>query len=164
MGTYSRSDSSLPPDADAGVAELFAVERDGMVRLATLLVDSVAVAEDVVQDAFVAVRARWDVIDEPGAYLRTTVVNGCSAVLRRRAVEDRFRRDIPEPATEVLPTRLIELRDALGCLSERQRVVVVLGYFVDISDDEIAQVLEARPSTVRSLRRRALRILRKELS
>lgn len=164
MGTYSRSESSPHPDADTGIAELFVVERDGMVRLATLLVDSVAVAEEVVQDAFIAVRARWDVIDEPGAYLRTTVVNGCSAVRRRRRVEDRFQHDLPDLAPETLPTRLVELRNALECLSERQRVVVILGYFVDITDDEIAHTMSVRPSTVRSLRRRALQLLRKELS
>lgn len=85
MGTFSRSESGPVPDADAGVAELFAAEREGMVRMATLLVESAAMAEEIVQDSFIAVRERWNEIDRPGAYLRTTVVNGCSASLRRRA-------------------------------------------------------------------------------
>ena len=58
---------------------------------------------------------------------------------------------------------LLELRDALGRLGERQRAVVVLRYFADLPDVEIAEVLGCRPSTVRSLVRRALRVLRKEL-
>ena len=164
MGTFSRSESGSAPDVDAGFAELFAVERDGMVRMATLLVDSVALAEEIVQESFIAVRERWDRIDRPGAYLRTTVVNGCSTALRRRTVEEHFRHSIPEPTFELLPTRLVELREALGSLTERQRVVVVLRYFVDVSDHEIAQLMEVRPSTVRSLTRRALSVLRKELS
>ncbi len=164
MGTFSRSESGPVPDADADLAELFASERTGMVRMATLLVDSPAIAEEIVQESFIAVRERWDEIDRPGAYLRTTVVNGCSAVLRRRSVEERFQRGLQEPPFEQLPTRLVELREALGCLSERQRVVVVLRYFVDVSDHDIAQLMQVRPSTVRSLRRRALSVLRKELS
>jgi RNA polymerase sigma factor (sigma-70 family) len=164
MGTFSRSESGPVPDADASLAELFASEREGMVRMATLLVDSAAMAEEIVQESFIAVRERWDEIDRPGAYLRTTVVNGCSAALRRRSVEERFQRGLQEPRFELLPTRLVELREALGCLSERQRVVVVLRYFVDVSDHDIAHQIEVRPSTVRSLRRRALSVLRKELS
>lgn len=135
-----------------------------MVRLGTLLVGSVAIAEEIVQEAFIAVRARWEDVDRPGAYLRTTVVNGCSAVLRRRSLEDRVQSARPEPVDAVLPTQLIELRDALERLSDRQRIVMVLRYFVDVSDREIARTMEIRPSTVRSLRRRALVVLRKELS
>ena len=55
------------PDYQADVARLFAVERVPMVHLATLLVGSVAVAEEVVQEAFVSVNKRWDKIDRPGA-------------------------------------------------------------------------------------------------
>ena len=61
------------------------------------------------------------------------------------------------------PMALLELRDALGRLGERQRAVVVLRYFADLPDVKIAEVLGCRPSTVRSLVRRALRVLRKEL-
>lgn len=151
-------------DVEQQVADLFAIEREPMVRLATLLVGSGAVAEEVVQDAFLAVDGRWAEIERPGAYLRTTVVNGCRAVLRRREVEQRHRETMAEPAVEELPTRLVELRDALDRLSERQRVVIVLRYFADLRDAEIAEVLACRPATVRSLARRALVGLRKELS
>lgn len=134
-----------------------------MLRMATLLVGSAAVAEEIVQDAFVVVSRRWSSLDRPGAYLRTTVVNGCAQVLRRRDAEGRaLAARLPAPEVE-LPSRLIELRDALDRLDERQRILVVLRYFVDIPDDEIADVLGVRPSTVRSLAHRALKVLRKEL-
>lgn len=147
-----------------GLAALFAEERDGLTRMATVLVGSHAVAEEVVQDAFVSVGARWDSIDRPGAYLRTTVVHGCAAVLRRREIESRHAGRTPNDRSVELPSHLVELRDALDHLTERQRIVVVLRYFVDVSDDEIAQTLGVRPSTVRSLNRRALAVLRRELS
>ncbi len=149
--------------AEDGVSLLFAQERQPMVRMATLMVGSAAVAEEVVQDAFSVVSQRWGSLVRPGAYLRQTVVNGCAQVLRRRSVEDRYARLESVPDSVEIPTRLLEIRDALDRLSERQRIVVVLRYFVDISDGEIAEVLGVRPATVRSLARRALAALRKEL-
>lgn len=134
-----------------------------MVRLATLLVGSHHVAEEIVQDSFAAVDQRWESIDRPGAYLRTVVVNGCRAVLRRRELERRHDGAGAVEEVDHLPTRLVELRDALDRLSDRQRVVVVLRYFVDLPDAEIAEALRCRPATVRSLARRALAKLREEL-
>ena len=138
------------------------VERMPMVRLAALLVGSRAIAEEVVQDAFASVAERWDGLDRPGGYLRTAVVNGCAQVLRRRSVEDRHRPVTLEIPDEI-PERLIDLRSALDRLSNRQRIVVVLRYYADVPDDEIARTLDVRPSTVRSLAHRALSALRKEL-
>ena len=134
-----------------------------MLRLAVLLVDSAQIAEEVVQDAFEAVGERWGTLERPGGYLRTCVVNGCRAVLRRRELERRVTVVGAEP-TAVLPDHLVELRDALDRLGERQRIVIVLRYFVDLPDDEIATVLACRPATVRSLAHRALAVLREELS
>ena len=156
------------PDGDwpalASFAALYERERVPMLRLATLLVGSVETAEEMVQDGFAAVDQRWDHLDRPGAYLRTTVVNGCRAVLRKRVLERRYFAETMEPGVMEAPDRLFELRDALDRLSERQRVVIVLRYFVDVGDEEIAATLECRPATVRSLARRALAVLREELS
>ncbi|MSZ78312.1 MAG: hypothetical protein F2667_14500, partial [Actinobacteria bacterium] len=69
------------------ITELYAAHRLSLVRLAILLVDDQASAEDVVQDAFAALLARADGIQEPAAalgYLRTSVVNGSRSALRRR--------------------------------------------------------------------------------
>lgn len=133
-----------------------------MVRLAALMVGSRAIAEEIVQDAFASVSERWDGLHRPGGYLRTAVVNGCAQALRRRSVEDRHR--MVEPAVpDEIPERLIELRSALDRLTDRQRIVVVLRYFADLSDREIARALDVRPATVRSLAHRALNALRREL-
>ena len=160
MGNAPSEQKPIVPD----VSSLFATERMPMLRMATLMVGSHAVAEEIVGDAFAVVAERWDSLERPGGYLRTTVVNGCAQALRRRATEDRVQRLIVAPVTTELPTQLIELRDALDHLTDRQRIVVVLRYFVDIGDEEIAQVLGVRPATVRSLARRAFATLRKELS
>lgn len=145
------------------VTRLFAAERVPMVHLATLLVGSPAIAEELVQDAFVAVTRRWEDLDRPGAYLRTSVVNKCASALRRRAVEDRYRASVHERSDYGIPEQLIELREALACLSDRQRIVVVLRYFADMPDADIAETLGVRPATVRSLAHRAMGVLRKEL-
>ncbi len=162
MGEHSRPDPGDSAGNGADLEQLFLIEQVPMVRLATLMVGSRAIAEEVVQDAFASVSERWNGLERPGAYLRTVVVNGCAQTLRRRSVEDRHRPDTLEIHGEI-PERLIELRGALDRLTDRQRIVVVLRYFVDIPDEEIAQMLDVRPPTVRSLAHRALAVLRKEL-
>lgn len=142
--------------------DLYRRERRSMVRVAVLLVGSSAVAEDVVQDAFSAVSIRWDDLDTPGAYLRTSVVNGCRTVLRRREIDQRLNPPTSLAPVE-LPTDLVELREALATLPERQRTVVVLRYLLDLPDDEIAATIDCNPATVRSIAHRALARLREEL-
>jgi len=142
---------------------LFRAEHDGMVRLAVLLVGSRGLAEEIVQDSFSAVLQRWDSLDRPGAYLRTVVVNGCRMALRRRETERRHR-ELDPPLSVELPAELVELHQALTVLPDRQRIVVVLRYFADRTDSEIAETLGCRPATVRSLAHRGLVRLRKELA
>lgn len=151
-------------NSETGLAALFSAEQAAMVRMATLMVGSAAVAEEVVQDGFAQVGERWADISNPGGYLRTTIVNGCRSVLRHRKVEDRYRPSLVGPLTGEFPAQLVELRDALDRLDERQRIVVVLRYFVDIPDDDIAVIIDVQPDTVRSIAHRALVVLRKELT
>lgn len=140
---------------------LFQREYAGLVRLAYLLVDSNEVAEDCVQDAFVRVQRHWDRIDEPGAYVRTAVVNACHDHLRRRRVRRAFRPDRPRP--ETIPEPDDEVSGLLRRLSTRQRTAIVLRFYADLPDEEIAAQLGCRPATVRSLVHRGLNTLRKEL-
>ena len=149
MGEHSGPDVGNPAGDGADLGSLFLVERVPMVRLATLMVGSRAIAEEVVQDAFASVSERWNGLARPGAYLRTTVVNGCVQTLRRRSVEDRHRPDTLEIPGEI-PEGLIELRSALDRLTDRQRIMVVLRYFVDMPDEEIAQMLDVRPPRARA--------------
>jgi RNA polymerase sigma factor (sigma-70 family) len=151
--------------------QLYDTERAGLIRLAVLLTGSRAEAEEVVQDAFVAISSRVDELDQPGAYLRTTVVNRCRSLLRRRKTVETNRVVVEAhygeqtgPEDVQLPPHLGELAGALDGLNERQRAVVVLRYFLDVDDAEIADTLGIAQATVRTVARRALARLRDELS
>jgi RNA polymerase sigma-70 factor (sigma-E family) len=141
-------------------AELHAEQYAGMVRLAHLLVGSNAVAEELVQDAFLEVHRRWARIDNPAAYLRTTVVNRCRMHGRRRAVEQRY---VPDPLRVVTDPELDETWVALARLSPRRRAALVLRFYADLPEAEIADALGCRPATVRSLVHRGLQQLRELL-
>ncbi|MGO9334803.1 MAG: SigE family RNA polymerase sigma factor [Acidimicrobiales bacterium] len=139
---------------------LYRSERDRMVRMALLLVGSAADAEELVQESFVRVARARRPIDNPPAYLRTTVINLSRSHLRHLRVQRR------QPAT---PPRLIEDPELDGTwgavcrLPFRQRAVVVLRYYQDLSEAEIARLLDCRLGTVKSNLHRALARLRKEL-
>lgn len=149
----------MSPPPEPSFDELFAVERVPMTRLAYLLVGSEGVAEEVVQDAFAQVYARWAGLDRPGGYLRTCVVNGARSARRRRTRELRVVHDRPDPAA--LEAR--ELLDALGRLRPAWRAVVVLRFYGGMTQDEIAEVLGMKVGTVKSALHRALGQLREEM-
>lgn len=132
------------------------------VRLAHLLTGSNAVAEELAQDAFAQVYRRFDAIREPRTYLRATTVNTCRNWHRRHTRElDRFRRH--GATTTDVSDVVEELIDIIADLSYRQRAVVVMRYWLDLTEADIAQALECRPGTVKSLHSRALAAIRKEL-
>jgi len=137
-----------------------------MLRVATLMLGSAFDAEDVVHDAFTKVERRLDELERPGAYLRTCVVNGCRSLMRHQKVADRYRLAGRAEAevTHQLPTHLVELKDALDVLGERQRTVIILRYFVDLPDAEISEIMGVSPITIRTITHRALKILRAELA
>lgn len=143
----------------ADLAALYRERRTALVRIAYLLTSDGEAAEEIVHDAVIAVRARWEDIDEPGAYLRTAVVNGSRSWLRRQRTR-RLHRPDPAPVAELGAD---ELWDALGVLRDRERAAIVLRFYDDLTEDEIASVLACRPSTVRSLVHRGLARLRKEI-
>jgi RNA polymerase sigma-70 factor (sigma-E family) len=150
-----------PEPTDETFAAFFATEYAPMVRLALLLVDDLATAEEITQDAFVQLHRRWASgnIDNPSGYLRRCVANGGRDVQRRRGVRRRARLEIPESTEPAYR----ELDDALVRLPQRERTAVVLRYFDDLHETEIAEVLGVRPSTVRTLVRRGLNQLRREV-
>ena len=142
--------------------DLEATYRDSWValtRLAYLLCGDRAAAEEIVQDAFIAASRRWHDIANPGGYLRTAVVNGVRDRGRRNEVAERLR---PPPAEPTID-HPDELWDALGRLDQRRRSAVVLRFYLDLTDGEIAEALGCRPATVRTLIHRALRDLRREM-
>jgi RNA polymerase sigma factor (sigma-70 family) len=132
-------------------------ERYGnLVRLAYLLTGHGAIAEEIVQDAFVASHHARAQVRDPYPYVRSAVVNRCRSWGRRYQVERQHRP--PTPGTAELAAD--EMWDALDALSERQRAVIVLRFYEDLTDTRIAEILDCRPSTVRSSIRRGLQSLR----
>jgi RNA polymerase sigma-70 factor (sigma-E family) len=126
--------------------------------------------EDLVQDTLVRVAGAWRRIDKDGnplAYARTvmfrTYVSGWRA--RRRRPEWEPLVDVPDAGD---PYAAVDVRDSLrrglATLPRAQRAVLVLTYLDDLCDDDIAELLERRPATIRSLRFRGLQALRTQLA
>jgi RNA polymerase sigma factor (sigma-70 family) len=136
---------------------LFEQEYGPMVRLAFVMLGSNAAAEEAVQEAFARIQPKLRSLDHPGAYLRTVVVNECRTVHRRRRLAHREQLVIASPITEDRPH---ELADALRILNLRQRQVVVLRFYADLPETEIAELLGCRVGTVKSNLHRALARLR----
>lgn len=136
-----------------------------LTRLAYLLTRNQAVAEELVQDAFVAARKRWDRIDNPGGYLRTSVVNATRDWGRRQMVA-RKHEPTPDEAWRASTTddQPDELWDAIGRLEPDRRQAIVLRFYLDLPDEEIAEIAGCRPATVRTRIHRALRDLRREVT
>ncbi|MGH9181707.1 MAG: sigma-70 family RNA polymerase sigma factor, partial [Acidimicrobiales bacterium] len=111
----------------------------------------------LVQEAFVRLHRTWGRADQPAAYLRTTVVNRCRS-WQRRAVMERQRQPRPQ-AVVVVDAEVRELLDAVARLGPRRRAAVVLRFYADLSEADIARALRCRPGTVKSLIHRGLRQL-----
>lgn len=165
--TKRRANAGRTPDPRAtrrdALLRLYDAEHDGMVRLAHLLTGSAPTAEDVVQEAFVRVFERLDAVDEPGAYLRRTVVNLSRDHHRRRDVAERWQRRQP-PSPLGLEPELDETWQALTALPEAQRTALVLRFYVDMKVADIAAVLDLPTGTVKSQIHRGLAALSGEVT
>lgn len=152
------------------IADLYAAHRVRLVRLAVLLVDDLDTAEDVVQDVFARVQRSWRLNDSRMAlpYLQRAVVNAARSVLRRRrtarayVVPHEGPRDGPE-GSAVLAEEHREVLAAVRQLPSRQREVLVLRYWSDLSEAEIATTLGISKGTVKSTASRALAALERIL-
>jgi RNA polymerase sigma factor (sigma-70 family) len=142
---------------------LYQVHRHQAVRLAWLLSHDAALAEDVAQDAFVALYRALDRVDNPAAYLRRSVVNGVYERSRRREREQRRNRLVVAGQQVVSEGPSGGVLDAIAALPIDQRTCIVLRYWADLRDHEIADAMGIRPGTARSHLSRATSRLRKEL-
>lgn len=169
------ADAPLGPDTDTGAAltALYAAHRLALLRAAVLLVGDRDTAEDLVQDAFADMCRRWPRLrdqDRAAAYLRTAVVNRSRSALRHRGVVDRHGRRQGPPATAA-PADVAALSgetrravlDALGTLPRRQREVLVLRHYLELSEAEIADALGIRPGSVKTHASRGAAALRTRL-
>ncbi|MEU6551952.1 SigE family RNA polymerase sigma factor [Streptomyces sp. NPDC046915] len=170
------SEAVSPGAAPAGDAysfhELYHHRRLALVRMALLLVDDLPTAEDVVQDAFTALLRRHGRrlagLDDPEAYLRTSVVNTARSVLRRRRtarahVPERERHVPSADSSVLLAETHQEVIDALQRLTRRQREVLVLRYWSELTEAQIADTLGISRGTVKSTASRALDALGRQL-
>ena len=148
-------------DAGHAVAALYQVHYPALVRLAALLIPDLATAEDIVQDAFAAVHGRWHVqpdADAALAYLRWSVVHRSRSVPplgEPAAGTGEPGSGTGEPGSAVM--------SALRALSPRQREVVVLRYFADLSEAEIAAATGMSMAAVRDHAAQAMSSLQAEL-
>jgi RNA polymerase sigma factor (sigma-70 family) len=149
--------SIAAPELDA----LFRRRRVAMIRLARVLTGSMAIAEEVVQDAFVKLHEQDSRPRNPEGYLHATVVNMSRNYMRRRQLERRLA--MPDRVSFEDP-EIDELWTMVCRLPFRQRSVLALRFYEDLPEADIARVLDCRVGTVKSTLHRALRKLQKELS
>ncbi|WP_244206533.1 SigE family RNA polymerase sigma factor [Streptomyces swartbergensis] len=168
----AESFSATAAGEEHGFSELYHHRRLALVRLALLLVDDLPTAEDVVQDAFAALLhrhgRRLSGLDDPEAYLRTSVVNSARSVLRRRRTARAYiperQHHVPSADQSVLLAETHqEVINALQHLTRRQREVLVLRYWSDLTEAQIADTLGVSRGTVKSTANRALNALGRQL-
>jgi RNA polymerase sigma factor (sigma-70 family) len=149
------------PMPSSDLAALYRLQREPMIRFARLLTRSTAVAEEVVQEAFLKMHQLGEQPQNPDGYLRTTVANLAKSHLRRLRLERR----LPPPDRLALSDPEIDETWGVVCrLPFRQRAVLALRFYEDLSEADIARVLGCRPGTVKSSLHRGLSKLREELS
>jgi RNA polymerase sigma-70 factor (sigma-E family) len=163
-------DTAGQDSAGTAVGALYQAHAVSLIRLAYIMLGDRPAAEDVVQDAFCGLYRRWDRLSDPTVglyYVRSSVLNGCRTVLRRRALGRRVTLYQP-PARSAEAAALSneerqEVMRAVRALPGRQREALVLRFYLDLPDREIARAMGVRPGTVRSATHRALRALSKLL-
>jgi RNA polymerase sigma-70 factor (sigma-E family) len=157
------------PQTPRTLEDLYREHRMRFVRLAVLLVDDPATAEDVVQEAFTGLHRHWGRLRDENAalgYLRTAVVNGSRSVLRRRRTAREY---VPPHAADARSAESLAMLSAehqavvtaLGHLPRRQREVLVLRYYGGLSEAEIAEATGISRGTVKSTASRGLEAIGK---
>jgi len=150
------------PDDDA--FEDFVREHGTMlIRLAGALTGDPGFSEEAVQSALERVYVRWHRLDEPLAYTRQIVVNLCRDRGRRAARRERVglaAASMTAPDMIAVHDDRDELVRAVRALPYRQRAVVVLRFWHDLTEQQTAAALGVRPGTVKSQTSRALQRLR----
>jgi RNA polymerase sigma factor (sigma-70 family) len=151
----------LPSEAQspASFDVLFADEAEPMIRLAISLVDTRERAEEIVQDAFEKTLMAWRRLDKPGGYLRSAVINGCRSELRRRRIVRRVAEPLVDEAAASPGDS--DLLDALARLTPKRRIALTLRFYADLPEAQIAELMNVRLGTVKSLVSRGLADLRK---
>jgi RNA polymerase sigma-70 factor (sigma-E family) len=158
--------SGRPPE---DFAEFVVGSLPALLRLGHMLTGSLTAGEDLVQSALVSTLAAWPRINaegDPFGYVRRAMINGNISVWRRWGSRVHYV-DPPERAGRdegSLTADRLSVRQALGALPARQRTVLVLRYYCDLTEQEIAAEMGCQPGTVKSQAARGLAALRKQLT
>jgi RNA polymerase sigma factor (sigma-70 family) len=161
----------MDQDADGAVVALYRTHYQSLVRLATLLVQDIEVAEELVQDSFVAMHSVWRRLgdsDRALSYLYQAVVTLSRTVLRRRTVVGKIATELGPGVAAVDPVAVTELEhcavvSALQALIPRQREVLVLQYYSDLTEAETASVMRISERALRRYTAQAMSSVRAEL-
>jgi RNA polymerase sigma-70 factor (sigma-E family) len=159
-------------DRERAITDLFDAHYTRMLRVAVVLLADRAAAEDVVQDAFLALYSAWPRVrdkQEAVGYLHRSVVNAARSRLRRRSVANRFR---PPRQAEVISAEDTVLSSlvsgpvlsAMRALPPREREAVLLRHYLDLSEQQAAQALGLRTGSVKGYASRGLARLRAALN
>jgi len=158
-------------DADEALVALYTAHYRSLVRMAALLLHDTPAAEDVVQDAFVAMHGSWRRLrdtDKALAYLRQAVINRARSRLRHLKVAER-KAPAPSPDAASAEHGMLraleraEVMTALRALPTRQREVLVLRYYADLSEAQIAETMGISSGAVKSHASRGIAALRKTM-
>lgn len=155
-------DTGYPTDA---VTTLYQDYSLNLIRLAVVMLGDRAAAEDVVQEAFYGLYRRWHTLADTAkalSYVRTSVLNGSRTALRRRSRQTYESPDAPAQSAEAAVLIGEEHREVLAAIRRlpgRQREVLVLRYYLDLDEAEIARSMGISRGTVRSTTSRGLAAL-----
>ena len=155
------------PEAPESFDDFVVARGRALLRFAYVVSGDAYLAEDLVQEVLARLHRRWDKVvamQHPEAYVRTSIVRQFVSWRRRRSAREAILAEVPEPGALADPHQGVLARDQMWRLLARlpraQRAVLVLRFYCDLPDDEIAALLGCGESTVRSRASRALARLR----
>ena len=171
MSAVALGDRVARRSTDDEVAELFASEYGGLVRMAWLLLGDHGASEEVVQDAFVKLHSGWRRVREPEkapAWLRSAVLNGARSRLRHQRVRGRHLEPVPQPvpspeAGAIASDEHRRVVAALRRLPARQREALVLKFYLELSEAETAAAMAVSTGSVKTHVHRGLAALQATL-
>jgi RNA polymerase sigma-70 factor (sigma-E family) len=167
----SRQPGAAPPGEEAmpqarqAVTALYQAHALGLTRLAVVMLGDRPAAEDVVQEAFCGLYRRWHKLSDTEkalSYVRSSVINGCRSSLRRRRLPPGLRWEPPGESAESAVLVSEEHRQVLAAMRRlpgRQREALVLRFYLDLGEEEIATSMRVTRGTVKSTTSRALTAL-----
>ena len=158
-------------EADLAIASMYDAQYRPLVRMSATLLGDIGAAEEVVQESFIAVHAAWRRlrdIDKAVPYLRRSVLNRSRSILRHRMVVDRHMpaREADMPSAEQGAITQLErsaVIEALRSLPARQREALVLKFYLELTEEEVAAAMKISTGAVKSHTSRGKAALRTAL-